>query len=154
MGRGKKVASDQIDPAARATLDQRMEEARADLGLRWRDVADAAGITTEGLRGVRNGPSGIPAFTRRQIERALKWSHGEVDRILDAATTSPAATPQWSATQRAKWRTMTPAEIIAEGKSIEAKYGVEWRIAYLEAAHHERAKRTAEDSASSKDSQP
>lgn len=91
MGRGKKVATDQIDPAARATLNQRMEEARADLGLRWRDVAEAAGLTTEGLRGVRNGPSGVPAFTRRQIERALKWPTGEVDRILDDSESAPPA---------------------------------------------------------------
>jgi hypothetical protein len=71
-----------IDPAARQELERRMEERRAYLGLRWREVADLAKLTTEGIRGVRKGPSEIPAYTRRAIERALEWERGEVDRIL------------------------------------------------------------------------
>lgn len=144
-----------IEPSARQELNGRLEQRRAELGLRWREVADAAGITTEGLRGVRTGPSNIPAFTRRGIERAMRWPANEIDRILDAATDASSNTgPQWSAEQRAKWRTMTAAEIVAEGKRIEAQFGTEARIQYLEAAHHERAAHTRANSASSKDSQP
>lgn len=148
------MAIDPIDPAARAELNRRMEERREELGLRWREVAEiAGGITVEGIRGVRVGPTKIPAVTRRKLERALQWPSGEIDRILDSATgASPDAKPQWSAEQRAKWRTMTAAEIVAEGKRVETKFGIEGRLAYLEAAHHERAKRTSVDTASSKDS--
>ncbi|ANN16195.1 hypothetical protein SD37_11465 [Amycolatopsis orientalis] len=148
------MAIDPIDPAARAELNRRMEERREELGLRWREVAEiAGGITVEGIRGVRVGPTKIPAVPRRKLERALQWPSGEIDRILDSSAESSSGTrPEWSAAQRAKWRTMTPAEIVAEGKRIETQFGIEGRVAYLEAAHHERAKRTTSDTASSKDS--
>lgn len=71
-----------IEDVDRRRLEEGMDERRAELGLRWREVAAAAGLTYEGLRGVRKGPSKIPAFTRRGLERALKWSTGQVDRML------------------------------------------------------------------------
>lgn len=135
-----------LDPAARAALERRMEERRADLGLRWKDVADAMGITVEGIRGIRKGPSGIPAFTRRALERALRWPTGEVDRILgDTEAPLPSEVParkEWSAEQRARWKTMSGVEIVDEARRIgenEARRsgeaaGRDARIEYLEAA--------------------
>lgn len=86
------MAIDPIDPAARTELNRRMEERRAELGLRWREVAEiAGGITVEGIRGVRVGPSSIPPVTRRKLERALQWPPDEIDRILDSSASTPSA---------------------------------------------------------------
>jgi hypothetical protein len=140
------MAIDPIDPAVRAELNRRMEERRTQLGLRWRQVAEIAGdITVEGIRGVRVGPTSIPPLTRRKLERALQWPEGEFDRILNAgASPPPASLAEWSPEQRARWRTMTAAEIVAEGKRIEQRFGIDGRLAYLEAAHYERGERSHE----------
>ena len=115
-----------IEPTARQELNRRMEERRAKLGLRWRDVADAANVTTEGLRGVRTGPSSIPAFTRRAIERALQWPDYEVDRILDDTAAAPAddeIPPDYSAETRQRMITMTVKEALEFVKDEWVKRG-------------------------------
>lgn len=134
-----------LDPAARAELERRMEERRAHLGLRWSDVGDAMNMTVEGIRGIRKGPSGIPAFTRRALERALKWPTGEVDRILGDEPPMPSQVPapkEWSAEQRAQWRRMSIDEIIERGaeigEAIGGSAGVQARISYLRAALQEK----------------
>lgn len=59
-----------------------MDDRRSELGMRWADVAEAAGVTTETLRMVRGGDSPIRALTKRGIERALLWQTGSVDEVL------------------------------------------------------------------------
>lgn len=66
----------------RERLAQHMDERRIDLGLRWADVADLAGLTPEGLRGVRRGDGELRGLTRRGIEDALQWSRGSVQTVL------------------------------------------------------------------------
>jgi hypothetical protein len=110
------MATDPIDPAARARLNEAMEERRADLGLRWREVAAAAGdISTEGLRNIRFGPSGIPPFRRRALERALRWPRYEVDRILGET----AVPHEWSAEERLQMRSMSLDEAIEFGRKLK-----------------------------------
>lgn len=59
-----------------------MDDRRADLRLRWKDVAARAGLTTEGLLGVRKGTGEIRPLTKRGIEDALDWEAGSIDAIL------------------------------------------------------------------------
>lgn len=71
---------------ARERLNRLMDERRADLRLRWADVATRAGLTKEGLRGVRQGPGSIRSLTKRGIEDALRWAPGSIDSILSGGT--------------------------------------------------------------------
>ena len=75
-----------------------MDDRRLELGLRWRDVAEAGGISYEALRDVRNGTRGIRRLTQHAIEVGLRWETGSVQRILDgddraAAEPAPVTVP-------------------------------------------------------------
>jgi transcriptional regulator with XRE-family HTH domain len=60
-----------------------MEARRKELRLRWRDVADLAGISYETLRTIRRGQyDGMRPLTESGIEQALKWSAGSLAVIL------------------------------------------------------------------------
>ena len=71
-----------ISPEARERLASRMDDRRLELGLRWRDVAEAGGISYEALRDVRNGTRGIRRLTEHAIEVGLQWAAGSVQGIL------------------------------------------------------------------------
>lgn len=66
----------------REALALHMEDRRVSLGLRWADVADLAGTTTETLRQARFGDGEIRPLTRRGIEDALGWARGSVAAVL------------------------------------------------------------------------
>ncbi|MFI6304338.1 hypothetical protein ACIBCH_20905 [Amycolatopsis thailandensis] len=129
---------------------------RQDKIVKWVDVARALKITPQHLSRIRKRESPISEDVAYAMDKFLEREPGTtwltVQSMPAVSNSTRSISPEWSAAQRAKWRTMTPAEIVAEGKRVETKFGVEGRLAYLEAAHHERAKRTAADSASSKDS--
>jgi hypothetical protein len=72
-----------ISPEARERLASLMDDRRLELGLRWRDVAEAGGVSYEALRDVRNGSGGIRRLTEHAIETGLRWEAGSVRRILD-----------------------------------------------------------------------
>lgn len=60
-----------------------MDARRRELRLRWRDVADLAGIAYETLRTIRQGQyGGMRPLTESGIERALKWKTGSIAAIL------------------------------------------------------------------------
>lgn len=81
-----------ISPEARERLARLMDERRLELGLRWRDVAEAGGVSYEVLRDVRNGSGGIRRLTEHGIEAGLQWEAGSVRRILEGGEPSvPAA---------------------------------------------------------------
>jgi hypothetical protein len=66
----------------RERLAKLLDERRAELRMRWRDVAERAGITVEGLRNLRVGTGRIRSTTKRGLEDALGWRPGSVDEIL------------------------------------------------------------------------
>jgi hypothetical protein len=84
-----------VDKAqARRRLAELMDERRGELRLRWRDVADAGGISYEVVRAVRNGGGEIRLLTQRGIEDGLRWEQGSVRAILaggDPVPLTPAA---------------------------------------------------------------
>ena len=71
-----------ISPEARVRLASLMDDRRLELGLRWRDVAEAGGVSYEALRDVRNGTGGIRRLTEHAIETGLQWEAGSVGLIL------------------------------------------------------------------------
>ena len=59
-----------------------MERRRLDLGLTWREAAEAGSISYEVIRAIRNGNGQIRPLSKRGIEVGLHWEGGSVDRIL------------------------------------------------------------------------
>lgn len=74
---------------ARERLARLLDERREELGLEWNEVAQTAGITKEGLRVARFGPSVPRAKTKRGIERALRLRVGAFDDALDGGELTP-----------------------------------------------------------------
>jgi hypothetical protein len=79
-----------ISPEARERLASQMDDRRLELGLRWRDVAKAGGVSYEALRDVRKGTGGIRRLTAHAIETGLQWEPGSVTCILDGGEPVPA----------------------------------------------------------------
>lgn len=66
-------------------LDQAMEHRRLELGMSWKEVAAAAGVSVETLTALRKGrvnAANANPLTKRGVERALKWEPGGFDEAL------------------------------------------------------------------------
>ncbi|MGW0599922.1 helix-turn-helix domain-containing protein [Streptomyces sp. NPDC002776] len=72
------------DPHKR--LDDAMNQRRLELGLQWRDLAAAAGISYEALRAIRRGTSRPAELTARKLDEALQWEPGGVRAALAGRT--------------------------------------------------------------------
>ncbi len=72
------------DPHKR--LDDAMNQRRLELGLQWRDLAAAAGVSYEALRAIRRGTSRPADLTARRLEEALRWEPGSVRAALAGST--------------------------------------------------------------------
>ena len=72
-------------PAARQRLADLMERRRLDLGLTWREAAEAGNISYEVIRAIRHGNGQIRPLSKRGIEVGLRWEAGSVQSILDGA---------------------------------------------------------------------
>ena len=68
---------------ARERLARLMAERRTQLRMTWNAVADKAGLTKEGLRGIRQGQGIIQPASKEGIEDALRWERGSLDAILE-----------------------------------------------------------------------
>ncbi|MDX3170070.1 helix-turn-helix transcriptional regulator [Streptomyces scabiei] len=76
-------------PEPHERLDEAMNQRRLELRLKWRDLAEAAGITYEALRAIRRGESRPTEFTARALDAVLRWAPGGVYAILDGGGPSP-----------------------------------------------------------------
>jgi hypothetical protein len=92
---------------ARQRLATLMEDRRAQLGLRWQDVADAADLSLKTLYSARQPDGGtIAPLTQRKIETGLHWRHGSVKDILDGGEPEPlpdASSPPWEESDLARF---------------------------------------------------
>jgi len=79
-------------PDPRQRLAEQMEARRLELGLRWQDVAEAAGVSLKTLHSARTGKDVAP-LTRRSIAEGLQWTPDSVDRILAGADPLASAEP-------------------------------------------------------------
>jgi hypothetical protein len=79
------------DPYTR--LDEAMRLRRLTLGMKtWRELAQAAGISYETLRALRNGEGRPADATVHGLERALQWEAGSIEGILAGGDPRPAGT--------------------------------------------------------------
>lgn len=77
------MSSPPQDETPRKRLARLMDERRADLGdLYLHEVAEAAGLTREGLRKIRRGKGAIQTESKLGLERALRWERGSINAIL------------------------------------------------------------------------
>lgn len=70
-------------------LDRALDERRLALGMRWRDLADRTGLSGQALRDIRRGRSTPRELTARQLEEALGWQPGSVQRVLAGEEAEP-----------------------------------------------------------------
>ena len=77
----------------RRRLSDLMEQRRLELGLRWKQVAEAGGISYESIRAIRSGTADMRSLTRHGIETGLRWEAGSVERILAGGDPAPLAEP-------------------------------------------------------------
>lgn len=70
-----------VDPA-RERLAALMNKRRLQLGMRWREVAQRAGMTEQNLIKIRKGTISVTEDAAAGIERALRWQPGSVFAIL------------------------------------------------------------------------
>jgi transcriptional regulator with XRE-family HTH domain len=113
----------------RAALAAAMETRRADLRIKWQDVARRADISIATLGRVRRGEGDLTTDTKYGLEDALKWTRGSVDATLaggnptlreSAPAPTRAAPPyEWSATARRLIIGMTSEEISELGRTID-----------------------------------
>ncbi|MGW1223396.1 helix-turn-helix domain-containing protein [Streptomyces californicus] len=75
-------------PEQLSPLDGEMNRRRLQLGLAWKEVASAAGISYETLRAVRKGQTSAP-LTLRKIEQALRWKQGDIHRVEQGGAPTP-----------------------------------------------------------------
>lgn len=81
-----------------------INQRRRGLGLRWKDIYQASGLSQETVRQIRNGrtPSRITDSEAR-LEDALRWQRGSIQAIRDGREPTPlagtpgapAAYPDW-----------------------------------------------------------
>ena len=76
-------------PAERQRLADLMEQRRLELGLRWREVAEAGNISYEVIRAIRNGSGEIRPLSRHGIETGLRWEAGSVAAVLGGGDPVP-----------------------------------------------------------------
>ena len=78
---------------SRRRLSDLMEQRRLELGLRWKQVAEAGGISYESIRAIRSGTADMRSLTRHGIETGLRWEAGSVERILAGGDPAPLTEP-------------------------------------------------------------
>jgi transcriptional regulator with XRE-family HTH domain len=69
-----------------SAVGERIDKRRAELGLKLRDVAFAAGLSVEALRAIRYGENEHRGITLAAIDRALRWQGGSAERFLEDGT--------------------------------------------------------------------
>lgn len=74
---------------ARDRLADAMNRRRVQLRLRWREVAERAGVDASTLRRIRAGQLTLTDFVTEGIELALEWERDSVKAILDDGDPTP-----------------------------------------------------------------
>lgn len=105
------------DPHKR--LDDAMNQRRLELGLQWRDLASAAGISYEALRAIRRGTSRPADLTARKLDEALQWEPGGVRAAL--AGRAPVAIEPAPDSSHAAATGMSPGEALRHVISASAQ---------------------------------
>lgn len=62
-------------------LNELLDKRRLSLGLRWKDIANRAGVSHHTILQLRKGEP-VADLTTAGVERALQWEPGSIARIL------------------------------------------------------------------------
>ena len=108
----------EAEDRARRHLSALMNARRADLRLRWDDVAARAEISVAHLRRVRGDQAPLTPFVAAAIEDALKWSRGSIERILQGGEPTGTANLAMSATLSATSSMTASADVESERPAI------------------------------------
>ncbi|RSN26549.1 hypothetical protein DMC63_01555 [Streptomyces sp. WAC 05977] len=146
---------------ARERLGNAVAKARIAGGWQYRtdlsDAIKAAGgkVSPRSLQALETADASVGQAVLWDVARQLPgWDEDTPRSILEGGPIPPTQTQPvteepredpWSAGQRAKWRSMTGAEIVAEGRRIRDSLGIDHQVMYLEGAHRERGARLTED---------
>jgi hypothetical protein len=68
-------------PSSSRRLADKLNQRRIALRLEWKDVADRTGVSTAHLRNFRNGQGTLSDLRKANLEDALQWQQGSIDRI-------------------------------------------------------------------------
>lgn len=68
--------------SAHARLAELMNKRRIERRMLWDEIAESAEISTAHLRKIRTGEAKASELTEANIEAALKWERGSIERIL------------------------------------------------------------------------
>lgn len=64
-------------------LSDALNKRRTALRLQWQEVTDRANMSTAHLRNVRTGKASLSDLAKAELEEALQWAPGSIDRILE-----------------------------------------------------------------------
>lgn len=96
-----------IPSEQRERLSTLMEDRRLALGLSWREVAQRADLAYETVRALRTGDGGVQSLTAANLDRALQWQTGSVERILAGGDPLPMERAEDGGP---RWASLTPRE--------------------------------------------
>jgi hypothetical protein len=81
-----------IGPDARQRLATAVDRRQGDLGLPWRDIADAGGLSLKTLYNIRLGKAAeLRSDTPHKLDDGLQWERGSTASILDGGEPTAAA---------------------------------------------------------------
>src|SRR5690606_40483070 len=103
-----------MTPAAQR-LDALIDKRRLELGLRWKGIAERAGITHQTLLQLRKGEP-VSDLTVARTEQALQWQNGSIQRILEGGDPLPAPSDE---KQESTKRTVVSDAPVREGENLE-----------------------------------
>lgn len=126
----------------RAALAAAMETRRAELRIKWQDVARRADISIATLGRVRRDEGDLTTDTKYGLEEALRWTRGSIDAVLAGgaptareSVLAPApARHEWSAEERRKILAMSLDEVISFGQQIKRTSGERAAVLWLHEA--------------------
>lgn len=138
----------------RAALAAAMETRRADLRIKWQDVARRADISIATLGRVRRGEGDLTTDTKYGLEDALRWTRGSIDAVLAGGTPTAresnpapaAARHEWSADERRKILAMPLDDVIAFGQQIKRTSSERAAVLWLNEAMRLKAEAAAIES--------
>src|SRR5690606_28872661 len=100
-------------------LDALIDKRRLELGLRWKGIAERAGITHQTLLQLRKGePDSDLTMTR--TEQVQQWQSGSIQRSLEVGVPLPAPSDEM---QESTERTVVSDAPAREGETLEREHG-------------------------------
>jgi transcriptional regulator with XRE-family HTH domain len=101
-------------------IDQRLTYLKDQVDLTWDQVAERAGVSSSGLRKIRQGEVVPRRITREGLAYALRVDRSEIDEILgvDDNTPEPEGVTWADMALAAPGAVLAPADVVSKGELI------------------------------------